>query len=227
MARLCVVDLALQLNLGIFEYQMSCGYILKPDFMRRPDRRFDPFAESTVDGIVANTLSIQVLSGLFLSEKRVGTYVEVDMYGLPADTVRKRFKTKLVPANGLNPVYSDEPMVFKKVVLPALAVLRLAAYEETGKFIGHRILPVNSLRPGYKHIPLRNEANMPLLLPTLFVHIIVKDYVPDAFAGKTYPSAIGLVGKPSSSLMLLLQTLPLRCLTPLHSWRSTPNSCRC
>ncbi len=67
--------------------------------------------------------------------------------------------------------------------MPALAVLRLTAYEETGKFIGHRILPVNSLRPGYKHIPLRNEANMPLTLPTLFVHISVKDYVPDAFAG--------------------------------------------
>lgn len=38
----------MQLNLGIFEYNQRCGYILKPEFMRRKDRRLDPFAESTV-----------------------------------------------------------------------------------------------------------------------------------------------------------------------------------
>ena len=53
-------DLAMQLNLGIFEYNNRCGYILKPDFMRRDDRRFDPFAESIMDGVVAATLSIKV-----------------------------------------------------------------------------------------------------------------------------------------------------------------------
>lgn len=77
--------------------------------------RFDPFAESTVDGIIAGTVSIHVLSGQFLTDKRVGTYVEVDMYGLPADTVRKRFRTKIAPNNGINPVYDEEPFVFKKV----------------------------------------------------------------------------------------------------------------
>lgn len=50
----------MQLNLGIFEYNSRSGYLLKPDFMRRPDRRFDPFAESTVDGIIAGTLTVRV-----------------------------------------------------------------------------------------------------------------------------------------------------------------------
>lgn len=50
----------MQFNLGIFEYNGRTGYILKPDFMRRRDRHFDPFAESTVDGIIAGTLSIKV-----------------------------------------------------------------------------------------------------------------------------------------------------------------------
>jgi hypothetical protein len=31
---------------------------------------------------------LQVISGQFLSDKKVGTYVEVDMYGLPTDTIR-------------------------------------------------------------------------------------------------------------------------------------------
>lgn len=42
------LDLAMQLNLGIFEYNQRAGYLLKPEFMRRKDRRLDPFAESTV-----------------------------------------------------------------------------------------------------------------------------------------------------------------------------------
>lgn len=42
---------------------------------------------------------------------------------------------------------------------------------------------VHAFISGYRHIPLRNECNQPLLLPSLFVHISVKDYVPDAFAG--------------------------------------------
>ncbi|XP_078591083.1 1-phosphatidylinositol 4,5-bisphosphate phosphodiesterase beta-1-like isoform X4 [Branchiostoma floridae x Branchiostoma japonicum] len=175
------LDLGMQLNMGFFEYNNRSGYILKPDFMRRTDRHFDPFAESTVDGIVAGTVTVKVISGQFLTDKKVGTYVEVDMYGLPADTVRKRFRTKVVPANGINPIYDEEPFVFKKVVLPHLAVLRISVSEENGKFIGHRILPVEGLRPGYRHVVLRNEANQPLNLPTVFVHITVKDFIPDSF----------------------------------------------
>ena len=52
----------MQLNMGIFEYNNRSGYLLKPDIMCRPDRRFDPFAESTVDGIIAGTVSVKVSS---------------------------------------------------------------------------------------------------------------------------------------------------------------------
>jgi 1-phosphatidylinositol-4,5-bisphosphate phosphodiesterase classes I and II len=50
----------MQLNLGIFDVNGRSGYILKPDFMRRTDRRFDPFTESTVDGIIAGTVAVKV-----------------------------------------------------------------------------------------------------------------------------------------------------------------------
>jgi len=39
------------------------------------------------------------------------------MYGLPADTIRKKYKTKIVPNNAINPVYDEEPFVFKKVTM--------------------------------------------------------------------------------------------------------------
>uniref|UniRef100_A0A7N5ZSB7 Phosphoinositide phospholipase C n=1 Tax=Anabas testudineus TaxID=64144 RepID=A0A7N5ZSB7_ANATE len=177
------IDLSMQLNLFMFEYNGRCGYRLKPEFMRRQDKHFDPFTENTVDGIVANTLSVKVISGQFLTERRVGVYVEVEMFGLPADTRRKALKTKTSQNNNaVNPVWDEEPIVFKKVILPTLASLRIAAFEEGGKFIGHRIIPVSAIRPGYRYIGLRNEKNQSLILSAVFVYIEVKDYVPDTFA---------------------------------------------
>ncbi|XP_075060093.1 1-phosphatidylinositol 4,5-bisphosphate phosphodiesterase beta-4 isoform X6 [Mixophyes fleayi] len=174
-------DLAMQLNQGKFEYNGSCGYLLKPDFMRRPDRTFDPFSETPVDGVIAATCSVQVISGQFLSDKKIGTYVEVDMYGLPTDTIRKEFRTRMVMNNGLNPVYNEEPFVFRKVILPDLAVLRIAVYDDNNKLIGQRILPLDGLQAGYRHISLRNEGNKPISLPTVFCNIVLKTYVPDGF----------------------------------------------
>uniref|UniRef100_A0A8D0HA25 1-phosphatidylinositol 4,5-bisphosphate phosphodiesterase n=1 Tax=Sphenodon punctatus TaxID=8508 RepID=A0A8D0HA25_SPHPU len=174
-------DLAMQLNQGKFEYNGSCGYLLKPDFMRRPDRTFDPFSETPVDGVIAATCSVQVISGQFLSDKKIGTYVEVDMYGLPTDTIRKEFRTRMVMNNGLNPVYNEESFVFRKVILPDLAVLRIAVYDDNNRLIGQRILPLDGLQAGYRHISLRNEGNKPLSLPTVFCNIVLKTYVPDGF----------------------------------------------
>jgi len=175
------LDVPMQLNLGIFQYNRRIGYLLKPDFMCREDRKFDPFTESSVDGIVSGTVSVQIISGQFLTDKKVGTYVEVEMYGLPRDTVRRgKFRTKTFPS-GISPVFNEEPFVFRQVILPDLAVLRIAAFEESGnKLIGHRVLPIVGLCPGYRHIPLFNESGQPLHLPCLFVHITVGDYVPNS-----------------------------------------------
>ncbi|VDM55955.1 unnamed protein product [Angiostrongylus costaricensis] len=110
-------DVYMQLNMGKFEYNSGSGYLLKPDFMRRPDRTFDPFSESPVDGVIAAHCSVRVISGQFLTDRKVGTYVEVEMYGLPTDTIRKEHRTKVIPANGLNPVYNEVPFVFRKASL--------------------------------------------------------------------------------------------------------------
>uniref|UniRef100_A0AAQ6APC9 Phosphoinositide phospholipase C n=1 Tax=Amphiprion ocellaris TaxID=80972 RepID=A0AAQ6APC9_AMPOC len=172
------LDLPMQLNMGVFEYNGGSGYLLKPEFMRRTDKHFDPFTENIVDGIVANTVKVEVISGQFLTDKKVGVYVEVDMFGLPADTKRK-YRTKTSNGNSLDPVWDDEMFVFNKVVLPTLASLRIAVFEENGKFIGHRILPVSAIRPGYHYINLKNELNQPLLLSSLLVCTEAQDYIPN------------------------------------------------
>jgi phosphatidylinositol phospholipase C beta len=53
---------------------------------------FLPFLNSAEWIFLLAQCEVRVISGQFLSDKKVGTYVEVDMYGLPADTIRKEDK---------------------------------------------------------------------------------------------------------------------------------------
>ena len=42
------------------------------------------------------------------------------MYGLPTDTLRKKYKTKFVPNNGMDPVYEEDSFEFRRVKLSHL-----------------------------------------------------------------------------------------------------------
>uniref|UniRef100_A0A8C1C023 Phosphoinositide phospholipase C n=1 Tax=Cyprinus carpio carpio TaxID=630221 RepID=A0A8C1C023_CYPCA len=176
------MDFPMQLNMALFEFNGRTGYLLKHDVVRRSDKKFDPFTDR-IDTIIASTLTIKIYSGQFLSDKHVKTGVEVELIGLPKDPKRKyRTKWSTTP-NGINPEWNEEPFVFEKILLPEMAYLRLVVQEEGGKFLGHRIIPLDALQTGFQHICLRSESNMPLTLPSVFVHIEVKDYIPAAFAG--------------------------------------------
>uniref|UniRef100_A0A670JVL5 1-phosphatidylinositol 4,5-bisphosphate phosphodiesterase n=1 Tax=Podarcis muralis TaxID=64176 RepID=A0A670JVL5_PODMU len=178
-------DIPMQQNLALFEFNGQSGYILKHDFMRRPDKQFDPFSVDRIDVVVASTLSITILSGQFLSERSVRSYVEVELYGLPGDP-KRRYRTKMSPnANSINPVWKEDAFVFEKILMPELASLRIVVWEEGGKFIGQRVIPITAVRSGYHHVCLRSESNMPLTMPSLFVYVEMKDYVPDSWADLT------------------------------------------
>uniref|UniRef100_A0AAQ6IGX5 Phosphoinositide phospholipase C n=1 Tax=Anabas testudineus TaxID=64144 RepID=A0AAQ6IGX5_ANATE len=178
------MDFPMQLNMALFEFNGRTGYLLKHDVIRRSDKKFDPFCDR-IDTVVASTLTIKIYSGQFLSDKSVKTGVEVEVIGLPGDP-KKKYRTKWTTTpNAINPVWNEEPFVFEKILLPEMASLRIVVHEENGKFLGHRIIPVDAIQSGFHHICLRSESNMPLTLPALFVYIEVKDYIPAAFAGIT------------------------------------------
>lgn len=179
-----VLDVPMMLNLGFFEYNGKSGYILKHDLMRRKDRAFDIFSESSFEGIITNTLTIKILFGMFLTDRRCGVYVEVDMYGMPADCIRKRFRTKTCfqSPNSFNHQFDDDTFEFKKIVYPNMASLRISVYDDSNKLIGHRVLKVENIENGYRFVKLRNESYQPLSLSTLFVHVITTDYVPSTFS---------------------------------------------
>ncbi|KAM6181859.1 1-phosphatidylinositol 4,5-bisphosphate phosphodiesterase beta-2 isoform 1-T1 [Erethizon dorsatum] len=179
------MDLPMQQNMALFEFNGQSGYLLKHEFMRRPEKQFNPFSVDRIDVVVATTLSIMVISGQFLSERSVRTYVEVELFGLPGDP-KRRYRTKLSPStNSINPVWKEEPFVFEKILMPELASLRVAVMEEGNKFLGHRIIPINALNSGYHHLCLHSESNMALTMPALFVFLEMKDYVPDTWADLT------------------------------------------
>ncbi|XP_070698496.1 1-phosphatidylinositol 4,5-bisphosphate phosphodiesterase beta-2 [Pempheris klunzingeri] len=178
------MDFPMQLNMALFEFNGRTGYLLKHDVLRRSDKKFDPFCDR-IDTVVASTLTIKIYSGQFLSDKNVKTGVEVEVIGLPGDP-KKKYRTKWsTTPNGINPVWNEEPFVFEKILLPEMASLRIVVHEENGKFLGHRIIPLDAIQSGFHHICLRSESNMPLTLPALFVYIEVKDYIPAAFADFT------------------------------------------
>ena len=88
--------------------------------------------------MIACEATVKIISGQFLSEKRCGTYVECDMFGLPTDTVRKEFRTKVIPSNGLNPVYNEEPFKFRKV--------KVQTYKSKSNIIGDEFnSPINKI----------------------------------------------------------------------------------
>ncbi|XP_013923397.1 PREDICTED: 1-phosphatidylinositol 4,5-bisphosphate phosphodiesterase beta-2-like [Thamnophis sirtalis] len=178
-------DVPMQQNMALFEFNGQSGYLLKHDFMRRPDKHFDPFSVDRIDVVVASTLSVTIISGQFLSERSVKSYVEVELFGLPGDP-KRRYRTKVTPnANSINPIWNEDPFVFEKILMPELASLRIVVLEEGGKFIGHRIIPVTAVCSGYHHVCLRSESNRPLTMPSLFVYVEMKDYVPDSWADLT------------------------------------------
>lgn len=67
--------------------------------------------------------------------------------------------------------------------MPSLALLRFSAYDEQGKFMGHRVLPLNDVQSGYRYICLKSESYQPLNMCMIFVDICVKNYVAAEFKG--------------------------------------------
>lgn len=79
------------------------------------------------------------------------------------------------------------------MVLPELASIRIAAHEESGRLLGHRVLPVVGLCPGYRHVNLRTELGLPLPA-SLFLLVVVKVSDPERpMLGSTNANAKGSV----------------------------------
>ncbi|XP_050529538.1 uncharacterized protein LOC126899057 isoform X2 [Daktulosphaira vitifoliae] len=172
---------ATHLNAAMFERNGGCGYVLKPQVMRDPShvmyRRFNPL-DKEFDGLHAIRLCLNIYSGQYVSPStgpRANVHVEVEIIGIPADNIKK--KTKTVFGNSMNPVWNEN--FTYRVRFDELAFVRfLVVDSNTNHPLCQRVIPLKCLRPGYRHVDLRNMQNRSLPLTSLFVHIrIVEDSV--------------------------------------------------
>jgi hypothetical protein len=169
----------MQVNLGLFSFNRACGYLEKPASLCQSTGSFDPKGRTNVENVVGYQIDIKIISGQFFCQDREPAYVDIEMYGMYADaTKRHEYRLRAKRWNGFQAFYDDTDVEsgefsirFTKIILPEMASLRFAVAEEDGTFIGQSFVPVAHLRPGYRHIALRNQMNIPVQSSSLFIYI--------------------------------------------------------
>uniref|UniRef100_A0AAY4D668 Phosphoinositide phospholipase C n=1 Tax=Denticeps clupeoides TaxID=299321 RepID=A0AAY4D668_9TELE len=172
----------MDLNDGLFSQNGRCGYVLKPDFMRSPDKGFDPENSPNHETHQPLSLCIQVISGQQLPKVNikegsiVDPLVRVEIHGVPQDQARQ--ETRYIENNGFNPVWYDT--LNFTIHIPDLALVRFVVedYDKTSKndFVGQYTLPFSCIQQGYRHIHLLSKDGTSIPPSSLFVHIRVTDF---------------------------------------------------
>ncbi|KAF5899519.1 1-phosphatidylinositol 4,5-bisphosphate phosphodiesterase epsilon-1 isoform X2, partial [Clarias magur] len=182
-------DLPLQLNAALFEVNGHCGFVLKPpvlwDRTCHLYQQFSPL-ERDLEHMSPTFYSVTVVSGQNVCPGNTSgsPCVEVEVLGLPADACH--FRTKPIHRNTLNPMWS-ESFTFQ-VHFEDLTFLRLAVVENNSSQVtAQRILPLKALKPGYRHLQLRNQHNEALEVSTLFLFSRRTEESPD---GGAKPAAV-------------------------------------
>lgn len=171
----------LDINQGRFLVNGKSGYVLKPAFLRDSASEFDPVTLTRGEWLQHKTLHVMIISGQQLpkvSKKKssiVDPLVKVQIYGVPADNAEK--ETKSLDNNGFNPSWNENFQF--DVYVPELALVRFLIEDHDSmsgdEFIAQFTLPFNSLKMGYRHVPLLNKNGDLLPSAGLFVHIMVVD----------------------------------------------------
>ncbi|KAA0719146.1 1-phosphatidylinositol 4,5-bisphosphate phosphodiesterase delta-1 [Triplophysa tibetana] len=167
----------MDLNQGLFLQNGQSGYILKPSYLRDRATEFDPITLTRGPWLkqkILHVISAQQLPKVTESKHSiVDPLVQVQIYGVPADTTMKQ--TQYIENNGFNPMWNENFQF--EVCVPDLALVRFLIEDydsaSSNEFIGQYTLPFNSLRNGYHHVPLFNKNGDLLSSAGLFVHIMV------------------------------------------------------
>ncbi|KAJ8255466.1 hypothetical protein COCON_G00193300 [Conger conger] len=144
----------MDLNDGLFNQNGRCGYVLKPEFMMSPERRFDPECPQNYEGYHPLSLAIQVISGQQLPKVNikegsiVDPLVRVEIHGVPMDQAKQ--ETRYIDNNGFNPVWNDNLQF--TIHVPELAMIRFVVedYDKTSKndFVGQYTIPLTCIQQG-------------------------------------------------------------------------------
>ncbi|XP_066467733.1 1-phosphatidylinositol 4,5-bisphosphate phosphodiesterase delta-4 [Tiliqua scincoides] len=167
---------------GLFSQNGSCGYVLKPSFMRDAETDFTPENPQRRGDGSPLSIAVKVISGQQLPKipnskegSIVDPLVRVEIHGVPGDSAKQ--ETKYIENNGFNPQWG-ESLRFT-VCVPELALLRFVVedYDKTSRndFVGQYTLPLTSVKAGYRHIHLLSKDGTGIPPASLFVHIQLRE----------------------------------------------------
>eukprot|EP00288_Rhodomonas_lens_P005909 CAMPEP_0177718304 /NCGR_PEP_ID=MMETSP0484_2-20121128/15506_1 /TAXON_ID=354590 /ORGANISM="Rhodomonas lens, Strain RHODO" /LENGTH=811 /DNA_ID=CAMNT_0019230461 /DNA_START=59 /DNA_END=2494 /DNA_ORIENTATION=+ len=162
-------DLGMSLNYGRFLENANFGYVLKPPALRHTGLPGSPMT------LKVTVLSCQRLPNHHAQRDILDPYVRVEVHGLGSDS--KVLYTKTVMDNGFNPVYSKgHGETFEFLIQDReAAMLRICAMDFEGsglhEMIGQYAVPLNSVRPGFRHVPLLDEFNGEIKLAGILCRI--------------------------------------------------------
>jgi len=157
------------LNEGKYLDNGSCGYVLKPKFMREskitynPDGKPNPKECKTIEVTILSAWQLPKVGGKEEKSKGdvIDPYVKVGIAGVSAD--KKLQKTKTIKNNGFNPIFKAD---FKFTVSqPEVAILYFiihdAALISSDDFIGYFACPLTCAREGIRYVPLKDKKGHP------------------------------------------------------------------
>ncbi|NWY30099.1 PLCD1 phosphodiesterase, partial [Pheucticus melanocephalus] len=166
---------------GRFQDNGFSGYVLKPEFLRDEQTKFNP--KSITEGTwgTKKKLLLKIISGQQLPKVNksknsiVDPKVTIEIHGVQQDNNKKQ--TKVIENNGFNPNWNEE-FTFD-IEIPALALVRFVVEDfdmsTKNDFIGQYTLPFTSLKQGYRHIHLLTKNGDPYSSSTLFVYVNIQD----------------------------------------------------
>jgi len=166
------------INDGRFLDNGRSGYVLKPPYLRDSKINFS----ANVKGKVIKTLFIEIISA-FQLPKAIGKeakqngdvidpYVKVKIRGAPVDEGKSQ-KTKVIKNNGFNPIWNSEfkfPMMYPDLDLLVFSVNDADVLSSDG-LIGQYVIPINTIREGYRTVPLKDKKGNLYEKASLFVHV--------------------------------------------------------
>lgn len=171
----------MDIHQGQFQDNGFCGYVLKPEFLRDEQTRFNPKTITEGPWLTRKKLQVKVISGQQLPKVNksknsiVDPRVIIEIYGVQRDNNKKQ--TAVIDNNGFNPKWK-ETFDFE-IDVPELALVRFMVEDfdvsTKNDFIGQFTAPFTSLKQGYRHIHLLTKNGDQCPSATLFVHINILD----------------------------------------------------
>jgi len=154
-------DAKRRLNDGRFRENGQCGYVLKPQLLKRDDA-------SNLQSI-----HVKVISGYCLPKPKgkkrgecIDPYVQVSLYDIPVQGGKEfvmSYNTNQVNNNGFNPIWKQPGDFSFKVHNFDVAMLQFSVwdrdYTNPDDFIASSSVPVTCIREGYRSVKLFDAKN--------------------------------------------------------------------